>query len=423
MAASAKSGPSFNYGNLDQLSAAAFGLPVPDPNQDAGPGAVYQGLALLDPRILFPKDQVTGFTGKVQAMLMQPKMRSIGAIPSALASNNIAAAQNVTLNTPMTLAAASVGITLNVPIRPYSAVLNGNVPVTAAIALDFGFGFGNCTAGSATIQVSSTARYTPGMPLVIGGVGNVAGTTCLLTQVATVVDATHITVNAAAVPQATNATAPIGTGDVWGPSEIGFPLPQAAYPFQAQGPGLFLDTSQAITRGVRIVGASGGAGGNFLVSGWDIFDQPMTQLVTVAAGASTGWSLKTFKYLTSVVPQFTDAHNYSVGTSDVFGFAFRDSLYEEALVFWAGLMMTASTGFTVPDTTSPATNLTGDVRGTIQTSASGGGSGIGSTASNGTVSSLAMTGNRLEMGQFIGVSQALQATQANPTALFGVQQA
>lgn len=421
MAASAKSGSQFIFGDLTAMLAAVFGSPVPDPNQDAGPSGVYQGWALLDPRMLFTKDQVTGFTGKVQAMLMQPKMRSIGQIPAAVSTTNIAAAANVVLGTAMTLAAATTGITRNVPIRPYSQVLNANVAVTAAIALDFGSGFGNCVAGNASILVASTARYEAGQPLVIGGVGNAGGTIPLLTQVASITDATHLTVVASALPQATNATAPIGFGDIWGPSENGFPLPTAAYPFVAEGPALILDTSQSLTRGVQIVGAGGSAGGNFLVSGWDIYGQPMSELVTVAA-ASTGYSKKCFKYIGSVVPQFTDAHNYSVGTSDLFGFAFRNSLYEESFVCWAGALMVTSQGFLTADLTSPATTTTGDVRGTIQTGAAGGGTGIGSTASNGTVVSLAMSGNRLEMGQFIGPSQTVQTTQSNTAPLFGVTQ-
>lgn len=423
MAASAKSGAQFIFGNLSAMLAAVFGSPVPDPDQDAGPSGVYQGWALLDPRMLYTKDQVTGYTGKIPATFMMPRLESVTQIPAALASNNIAAAQNAVNGTPMTLvSSATVGISLNIPICPYAQVLNANVPVTAPIVLDFGFAFGNCTAGSATITVANSASFSVGMPLVVAGVGNAAGTAPLLTQVASIVDGTHITVNPNAVPLATNSSTPIGMGNIWGPSEVGFPLPTAHLPYVAQGPGLFLDPRQALCRGLQINGVSGGAGGNFLVSGWDTYWQPMTQLVTVAAGASTGWTTKAFKAIASVIPQFADAHNYSVGTSDVFGFNIRTNIYDEALVSWASALMTSSTGLTAAVTTSPATNLTGDVRGTIQTSGNGGGSGIGSTASNGTVSALALTGNRLTMSNFPSVLQATQALQSNTASLYGVTQ-
>ena len=322
----------------------------------------------------------------------------------------------------MTLASATLGITLNVPIHPYSQVLNAATVTTAAIALDFGFGFGNVTSGSTTIPVSSSSLYFVGMPLVIGGVGNSGGTIPLLTSVASIVDATNITVVDS--PLASNSTAPIGMGDLWGPvpAGTGTPTPTAAYPFLAHGPQRMLDPRQAVTRGVRIVGSGGGSGGNFTVAGWDIYGQPMTETITVAAGASTGWSKKCFKYIGSVTPLFTDANNYSVGTSDVFGFAYRSNIWEETTVFWAGAMQTSSQGWLTADTTSPATATTGDVRGTIQTSASGGGTGIGASASNGTVSSLAMTGRRLEIGQQITVADTLLAGRLNTAPIFGVTQ-
>lgn len=421
MATSIFDGPLHVPGTMQAFLAAYFGFPVSDPNQDAGPSLFYQGTGILDPRIVYLKDKVQGYTGVVQAFAEQPQLRSIGQIPAAIGTANIAAAANVVSGTAMTLESATVGVTLNVPIRPFSNSLNGAAPVTAAIALDFGFAFGNCTAASATIQVANSANFIPGMPLVIGGVGNAGGTIALLTQVATIVDATHITVVASAVPLATNATAPIGTGDLWGPSPIGFPMPQAACPFMGAGPGLFLDARQAVSRAVSITGAGGSAGGTFTVRGWDIYGQPMREVVTVGA-ATIGYGKKCFKYIASVTPNFTDAHNYSVGTSDVFGFAFRSGLWEEADVSWAGTKMTTSTGWLAFDGTDPATTTTGDVRGVIQISTGGGGTGITASASNGSVVSLAMSGRRMEMRQVISPIAMLMATPAAPQTLFGVAQ-
>ena len=419
---SAFDGPLGVYGNLANIPAGTLAtLGEPDPNADAGPSLFYQWSGLFDPRIIYPKDKVTGYWGSLQGFLPLPLLRSISQIPAQTASNNIAAAQNATSGTALTLAAASTGIVLNIPIRPFSAILRGNAPVVAPLVMDYGFGFGNCTANSTTIQVSASTLFMPGMPLCIAAVGNGAGTAALLTNVNTIVDATHITVFNA--PVATNSTAAIGTGDIWGPyGPQGFPTPQAAFPFFASGPGLFLDGRQSVARAVRITGASGGAGGSFTVSGWDNYWQPMTQTVTVGAGAVAAYSTKCFKAINTVTPAFTDAHNYSVGTADVFEFMWRSPLWEETIVFWAGTQMTSATGWVAGDTTAPATAATGDVRGTIQVSTTGGGSGIGSTASNGTISSLAMSGNRLEMSQRIGVVAMLTATQANPVTLTGQTQ-
>lgn len=422
MATTSLDGPQLVYGGLAMIPSGFGAGGVPDPNPDAGPNGVYLGHAMIDPRLVFPKDNVTGVRGSVQSHLISPFMYSISQIPAALANNNIAAAANVVANTAMTLASATLGVTLNVPIHPYSQVLNAATVVTAAIALDFGFAFGNATSGSTTLPVSSSSLFYAGMPLVIGGVGNSGGTIPLLTTVASITDATNIVLNDA--PLASNSTAPIGMGDLWGPVTFGtgYRTPTAACPFLTHGPQRMLDPRQAITRGVRIVGSGGASGGNFTVAGWDIYGQPMTETITVAAGASTGWSKKCFKYIASVTPLFTDANNYSVGTSDVFGFAYRSTLWEPTTVFWNGAMQTSSQGWLTADTTNPATATTGDVRGTIQTGAAGGGAGIGANASNGTVSSLAMSGRRLEMAQQITVADLLMASRVDTTPLFGVTQ-
>jgi hypothetical protein len=428
----AESGPFGVYGDMDKIGATVEGVPpgpVNSPNPDSGPSFFYQGMYVPDPRFWYPKDQITGKRGVVAGFFPLHEIKSAGNIPFAVASNNIAAAQNVVSGTPMTLAAASAGITTNIPIVAFSPILNNGVIATAALALDFGAFFCNTTALSGTVTVAAAAlvNFIIGMPLVIAGAGNAAGTAPLLCQV-TALGATN-TITVSPVPQSAQTATPIGTGNLWGPGGMapgGGPLiPTAAWPFLAAGPGLLFDSGQGITRGVQITGAGGSLGGSFTVRGWDIFGQPMSQTITVGA-ASTAWSLKTFKYIASVTPNFSDAHNYSVGTSDVFGFNWNALIFENTEMFWSGATITgaSATGFLPGVATTPATALTGDVRGTVQVSTNGGGTPLsGGAPSNGTVSSLLMTGNRLEMYVIPSLRQLIYSTQDNASYLFGPTQA
>lgn len=422
MGASNLSGPEFVWGQTCGIPLAIAGnTAVGDYNADAGPSGFFQGLGVIDPRFIFPKDQVQGQTGKAVVHYSAPSLVSISQIPVAAAAANIAAAANAVSGTAVTLVAANaLGITLNVPIVPIANMWNAQAPVVAAIALDFGFAFANCTAGNPLVTVANAFDFSVGMPLVIGGVGNSGGTIPLLCNVLSINSLTTITLTAP--PLATLATAPVGMGNIWGPSEVFSQLsnmtPTAHQPFIAGGSGLFLDGRQAVTRGLRITGAASGTGGTFTVAGWDIYGMPMREIITVGAGAVTGYGVKAFKYIQSVTPNFSDAHTYSVGTSDVFGFAYRAPLWENVEVAWNALYMSAATGFTAPLSliTTP-TGTTADVRGTIQTSALGGGSGIGATASNGTVSGLAMSGVRLMMQQTVQVDAMVHAFPGSLTVI------
>jgi hypothetical protein len=163
----------------------------------------------------------------------------------------------------------------------------------------------------------------------------------------------------------------------------------------------FYSRSTNVGRCVSISGVSGGAGGNFLVKGYDCYGFAMSQLITVAAGANTVNSTKAFKIITSVTPQFSDAHNYSVGTADIFGFGILATYFGDVSVNWDSAAITANTGFTAADTTTPATTTTGDVRGTYAVQ----------SASDGT--------KRL----IISVAPTLSALLTNPTTgLFGQPQ-
>jgi hypothetical protein len=126
----------------------------------------------------------------------------------------------------------------------------------------------------------------------------------------------------------------------------------------------FYNRSTCVGRVPSISGVASGTGGAFLVTGIDVYGFTCTQTITVAAGANTVNGLKAVKAIISVVPQFTDTHTYSVGFADIFGFGLLASFFGDVNLVWNNAVITANTGFTAADTTSPATAATGDVRGT-----------------------------------------------------------
>ncbi len=163
----------------------------------------------------------------------------------------------------------------------------------------------------------------------------------------------------------------------------------------------FYNRSTTVGRCISITGVSGGAGGTFLAVGYDCYGYAMSELITATSGATTSNSKKAFKVITSITPQFSDAHNYSIGTADIFGFGILASFFGDVSIVWNAAVITATTGFTAAVTTSPATTITGDVRGTYA------------------VQSASDAAKRL----VVRVSPTLGSLVTNPTTgLFGVAQ-
>lgn len=421
---SASSGPLLIYGKARALMG-ALGGPVPDSNQDAGPSGLGQGFGYPDQRLLYQDEQVSGRTGVLAMLLAQAAIQSANVIPAAFGTATIAALANAVSGTAMTVVGTNtIAAAKGIPIAPFSQGWQAQPVVNAALVLDFGFAFATGTLNSVTWTVADSTQWPIGMPIVIAGAGGAVGTP-LLTWVAGQTDATHITTQDACLRAVT--AAPVGAGNLWMPRE-GFSTlePTGHVPFIASGVGAFLDPSQALARCVSVTGgtaATGNAAG-ILVSGWDVYWQPMSELIVAPAAASTNFGKKAFKAIASAVPQFSEAHPYSIGTGDTFGFAFRCNAWEDTTICWAGALNAANTGFVAADNTSPATTTTGDVRGTIQVSGQGnGGGGIGTTNSNGTVSSLARAGNRLMMAQMPGIRGLLWGTPFAPAYAYGQTQA
>lgn len=99
------------------------------------------------------------------------------------------------------------------------------------------------------------------------------------------------------------------------------------------------------------------------VSGFDFYGAPMTSRVTLN-GTTPVQTLKAFKAVTSVAISAATAGTVSAGTTDRLGMPFRvtDAGYVSH-VKWAGVLAADTGTFAASVATSPATALTGDVRG------------------------------------------------------------
>ena len=122
-----------------------------------------------------------------------------------------------------------------------------------------------------------------------------------------------------------------------------------------------------VPRCVTITSAGADTGITFTVSGYDVYGAAMTSTVTGASG-SAATTLKAFASVTSITASGAVATTVTAGTSKTFGLpiAVATKAYISANNFDSTIGDSGYT-LTIADTTSPATALTGDVRGTYLT--------------------------------------------------------
>jgi len=401
MAATHSAGPDVIFGNLPTSGGS---------NPEAGPSITYQGDCIPDVRQPY-NPGVTG-KGRVFCFVDSPYIVFVDAAPSAAAPAGIAPAQAATSGIPMALAAPSPGIGPNMPLVPFGQSMSG-VNVLKVLALDPGFTTASTTAGSPVVIVANIALYSrvlPGLAVVIAaGAANTW-------QVVTVLSVSGNNVTLSAPMGATVAAAPVTLANGTGRNDE---TPIAVTAYQTAGAAAVYDARSGVSRGVSVTSANAAdAGWTVTVRGYDMFMGAMTEIVTVAAGA-VAYGRKPFKYIASVTPLKAGggatAGTLSIGTSDLFGFAMRSDAWEYINAFWAGNFLTASTGWTAADLTTPATGVTGAVRGTLQVSAAG---PSGSFAAGGAANGV----RRLAIQMTVPSDNLLYATIANPAPLFGPAQ-
>lgn len=383
MAITAFSGPVIAYGQ----NTIGSNPSTTDYNPDLGPSLFWGGVGRIDPRPNF--NYIPGqAAGQFTAGFGTSDVQTISYAPYALSTSAIAAAANVVSGTAMTLVSTnstSTGVSVSNSCTNY----NTGATVTGLLMVDGFASFTGVIANSILTVSSLTGTISIGMT--ISGTGVNTGTTI--------------------VNQLTGAPGGVGTYTVQGDDTTSSTTITAqatgttalAQPFGLLGQpsSVYLWNPQAlVARAVNVTGSASATGGNITISGYDIYGVPMSEVIAAPASATTVNGKKAFKYISSVVPAFTDAHNYSVGTTDIYGFPLRSDFFSDVAINYNAAAVTASTGYVAAVTTSPATTTTGDVRGTYA------------------LQSASDASKRLAIRQFI-----LPANMNSTTGLFGVTQA
>lgn len=143
-------------------------------------------------------------------------------------------------------------------------------------------------------------------------------------------------------------------------------------PFTNYAAVMFYDTTKTIARNVRVTTNADDTGGFYTVAGYDIYGFPMSEKITgVSSGVAAG--KKAFKYVVSITPSGTiNSTAVTIGTGDVIGFpmlvpsvGYTEIWYNNTQSAAVTTPFGTASAYTFADTTNPATNITGDVRGTI----------------------------------------------------------
>ena len=399
-----------------------------------GPSGFYQGAAFADIRgYPFQKD---GTAPGRQAGFLGYQLITVDGIPQATATNVIvAAASYVTATANLTIIAAGVSnstqpsqnIAVQVPILP----MGTSVITTAPMALDFGFSSGTCTANSSAVAVTDNTKFQVGQWICIGNAGNAAGTASLLAQVLSIATANFTGINVSPSPAVT-INAPIGQADLFGsslyPPSTQFgpnsPVPVRVAPDLQAGLYKIHNPAEMLARNVSITVqaiASSAQSWTALVTGWDAWKQYMTEVIPVSVTSTSptfsGYGKKAFKFINSINVTMQTTSTVSVGIGDTFGFPIRADYPSQAVVYAGSTTVVSAVGFTAAVSTSgsPATNTTGDVRGTIQLSGAGAATAITSAATT-------LGTTRLTIIQNISPWNMIAGTPLNTVPIFGNQQ-
>ena len=359
-------------------------------NPDLGSSLFYAGGGILDPRGPF-----TYLPGEAQSA---PDFGWYGFsdivtylnVPYTNAAAAIVASANPTSAT-LTLVSANSATT---GVYSSSVFTRSDTGVTdTVLALDaYASVTASATNGVLTVTANSNLPIGPGMVLlastttVTGGTLGASSGVYIASQLTTTGTASSVGNGQTGTYQLSqNVTFTSGTVTLAYPN-----VQSCAIPTNIQTPSVWLWSPMALAgRAVSVTAASGATYATATVNGYDIYGYPMSEAITISAGAAVAGK-KAFKYIKSVVLSGGTAdttHAYSVGTTAVIGLPVRADSAAEVVVNAANSQTAVSTntafaanGFLPADRTTPSAT-TGDVRGTIDLANA---SGVNLTPSTGT---------------------------------------
>lgn len=127
-----------------------------------------------------------------------------------------------------------------------------------------------------------------------------------------------------------------------------------------------------VLRAITATSAGNDTGVTITVTGHDYDGREQTE--TMLGGNSVAVTTdKAYADITDVLVSGATASTIKIGTSDKLGFPIKVTRFGQVRIVYNNAAITANTGFTAADTTSPATAATGDPRGTyaLQTASNG----------------------------------------------------
>lgn len=361
-----------------------------DYNPDLGSSLVYAGAGILDPRTPF-----TYLNGQAQSSPTYGWYGFSDIVTNAIVPYTSAAAAIVASANPsgatLTLVSAASATT---GVYPSTVFTRSDTGATdSVVALDaYASVTASITNGVMTVTANSTMPISPGMVLlssstaVTGGTLGASSGVYVVSQLTTTGTASTVGNGQTGTYQLSqNVTCTSGT------VTLAYPTVQScAVPTNGQTPSVWLwNPAAMVGRAVSVTAASGATYATATINGYDIYGYPMSEAITISAGAAVVGK-KAFKYIKSVVLSGGTAdttHAYSVGTASVIGLPIRADSSAEVVAATGASMVALTTntafaanGFLPADRTTPSAT-TGDVRGTIDL---GNASGVNLVPSTGT---------------------------------------